>query len=144
MFSFRLLLDCIAEIKSTQRILMKLFILTISILFGANLAFADSYVCKFTSEKGKHKLVFDFDESQNRDEIQVTVYLNNRIKISHMTRIKVDSDSHADGWSMNLVDSDHSQYKYSLYFDALYLYSVYVTMPGFKEYEVENCERFKK
>lgn len=123
---------------------MKKFLFTALALFSANISFADTHVCNLTSPEGSsYRISFKFNEGERREQVLVTIYLNNKVQISHLNSVKVDSDSHGDGWGMTLKDPNHRQYKYDINFEAQYVSSAYVTMPGLKNYPVDSCRRLK-
>jgi hypothetical protein len=124
---------------------MMRFLVTVLVLIAMNVAFADTHVCNFNSPEGSsYKIAFKFNEGVRKDQVLVTIYLNNRVQISHLNNVKVDSDSHGDGWGMTLKDPNHRQYKYDINFDAQNISSAYVTMPGLKDYRIDSCRRLRK
>ncbi len=123
---------------------MRKILIAIVTMLTLNVAFADSHVCSFRpSEGNSYRITFKFNEGIARDQVLVTIHLNNRIQISHLNKVIVDSDSHGDGWSMKLRDSGHRQYKYDLVFEAQYVNSAYVTMPGLRDFRVDSCRRIR-
>lgn len=118
---------------------MKLFLLAMTILVTMNVAFAETYICNFRHQDSSYRLKFEFD--RNMDDAQVTIYRSNKVQISHTTTGR--SDGFGDGWDLKLTDSKHRQYKYHLWFNAMSLETVDLTMPGLKNFEVDSCRRIR-
>lgn len=118
---------------------MKRLLLTLSVLFLLNSAFAETYVCSFRQDNAAMRVRFDFDS--NMENAKVTIYRGNSVQISHQTKGR--SDGYGDGWDLVLRDRNHPQYKYHLFFDALYLDSVVLSMPGMPKQEIDNCRRLR-
>lgn len=116
---------------------MKHHIFTLVVLLSINAAFAETYVCSFRQGSDAMRVKFDFDQSM--ENAAVTIYRNNRIQISHET--KGESDGFGDGWDITLRDFKHPQYRYELFFNAMDLYSLKMTIPGMAKVETENCRR---
>lgn len=123
---------------------MKFMLLTLTLLTSATAAMADTHICNFKVNEVAHSVRFDFTEYGNQKEVLVTIKKGSRIMISHTAKIKVDGDSHGDGWGMSLSDSLHRQYKYDLNFDAADLYNLRMTLPGAGEVETEDCRRIRR
>lgn len=124
---------------------MKKLLMAIVAILTLNIAFADTQVCSFRAAEGdSYRIAFKLNEGIAKDQVLVTIYRNNKIQISHLTKVKVDPDSHGDGWSITLRDPNHRQYKYELFFDAQYVSAAYVTMPGLKDFRIDSCRRIKK
>lgn len=123
---------------------MKFMLLTLTVLMSATAAMADTHICNFRVSNVAHSVRFDFTEIGNRKDVLVTIKKENRIMISHTAKIKVDGDSHGDGWGMTLSDSLHRQYKYDLSFDAADLYNVRMSLPGVSEVETQDCRRIRR
>ena len=116
---------------------MKHLLVTLSVLFSLNTAFAETYVCNFRHGLDAMRVKFAFDPAM--ENAQVTVYRKNRIQLSHQTR--GSSAGEGDGWDIFLFDRNHPQYRYRLFFNAMDIYSLVVTIPGSPEMEVETCRR---
>jgi hypothetical protein len=101
--------------------------------------FADSDVCSFKAKNGTYAVQFDYGLGEKGKDAQVTISLNNRVQISHLTKTSVDPNSFGDGWSMILKDRKLPQYVYDLYFEADDLRFMYLTMPGLKNFKVVSC-----
>lgn len=119
--------------------------LALFIVFSAfsGMASADIYKCEFRGADGDYKIVFNYG-SGNSKVIPTEIFRNGKSIIKHTPNKYVDSDSHGDGWSLRLRDRSNPKFKYELFFDAMYLGTVYLTMPGYKEEIIEDCRRFRK
>lgn len=120
---------------------MKLLLISALTFLTATAAFADTYTCRFSGAKGNYRIVLKMDHRAGNKIVPVTIYLNNKVQISHETKQRVSSEAHNDSYGMTLRDSSHPQYKYDLSFDAMYLSKLTLTMPGIKNLEIDNCER---
>lgn len=122
---------------------MRAFILAITLTAFSGIASADIYKCEFRGADGDYKIVFNYG-SGNSDIIPTEIFRNGKSLIKHAPKRYVDSDSHGDGWSLKLRDRSMPKYKYELFFDAMYLSTVYVTMPGYKDERIKGCRRIRK
>lgn len=122
---------------------MKVLTSALFVLAFSGVASADIYKCDFRGPKGDYRIVFNYG-SGNSNVIPTEIFLNGKSVLKHKPTLKVDPDSHGDGWSLTLKDRSLPKVKYELFFDAAYLSTVYLTIPGFQNERIRDCRRIRK